>query len=271
MRKALKNILLILLFIFVVTLNYGCARENTPEIVNEEIRLPNLEGMSRKQIKTKLDKLGVNYEFAFVSDHVSEEEMDKFVEYSHNLEAGQVVDKDDFFYVYTTVLPLTFANHENLKIEFEYEGKSFINDGVGEVTLVRTIDGDTAYFRDITGEEVKVRFLCINTPESTKEHDPWGKAASNFTASFLSNAKKIVLESEMDNRVDVYGRYLGYVWVDGVLLNLILVEQAYTNSSYANSKYRSFFLEASIEAQLTGRRFYGEIDPDYDYEIGDFK
>ena len=86
----------------------------------------------------------------------------------------------------------TLLIHDQVKIDFEYEGKSFINDGVGEVELVYSTDGDTARFKDIiTGETFNLRFLGIDTPESTIDKDPWGKAASDYTKKKLQNAKNI--------------------------------------------------------------------------------
>ena len=243
-------------------------------VSEEEAHLPNLEGMNRGQIKYILDKLELTYEFKFDYTIIdSDDELNKFTRYSDPYKAGDVVKTSTFFYVYTTVLPITHYIHDKLTISLSDSlGKSFINDGIGIVTLVRTIDGDTAWFRDtITNEELKLRFLCINTTESTMKHDPWGKAASNYTANILRNAQTIILECEPTNRMDVYGRYLGYVWVDGKLLNLMIVEEAYAPSGSSKSKYQEYFTEAMLHAQITGRRYYGEIDPDYDYEIGDYK
>ena len=247
----------------------------SPLIIDDsKVYLPDLEGRSRGEIKYILDMLGLNYEFKFDYTIINDDsELNKFTRYSDPYKAGDEIEKNKFFYVYTTVLPITHYIHDKITIkQSDYLGKSFINDGIGLVVLVRTIDGDTAWFRDtITGEELKLRFLCINTTESTKKHDPWGKAASNYTSDILRKAQTIVLESEPNNRMDVYGRYLGYVWVDGSLLNLMIVEEAYAPSGSSSSKYKEYFTEAMLHAQVTGRRYYGEIDPDYDYEIGDFK
>ena len=49
-----------------------------------------------------------------------------------------------------------------------------------EVTLVKCVDGDTAYF-NINGKEKKVRFLAVDTPETihpTKGEESGGKTAS---------------------------------------------------------------------------------------------
>lgn len=241
---------------------------------DNKIMLPDLSGMNRAEIKYIMEKLGVNYDFAFEFTIIkNDSELNKFVKYSYGYEAGDIIDKNKFVYVYTTVLPLTHRVSDKLTLDVpEYYLKSFINDGIGLVTLVRAIDGDTAWFRDcITGEEFKLRFLGINTTESTIKHDAWGKEASKFTSNILRNAKEIVIEREEHKIKDVYDRYLGYVWVDGVLLNLLLVDEAYSGAAAADSKYKEYFTEAMLHAQITGRRYYGEIDPNYDYDIGDYK
>ena len=68
--------------------------------------------------------------------------------------------------------------------------------GIGEVKLVRPVDGDTARFRDpIAGVEFSLRYLGIDTPESTWQKDPWGKAASDYSKQRLNAATTIVLEA----------------------------------------------------------------------------
>ena len=55
---------------------------------------------------------------------------------------------------------------------------------------------------------------------------------------------------------------------DGVtrLLNLELAEEAYAWVAGASAtQYGTIFTVAGAETQMTGRRVYGEIDPDYDY------
>ena len=185
----------------------------------------------------------------------------------------EFISKDEKVVVYTTVLPLTENHTSEVKIDFEWENKSFIEDGVGQVTLNYCVDGDTASFRDIkTGQIIKLRFLGINTRESTIEEEPWGKAASDYVKARLKNAKTIILDANGATK-DIYGRYLGLVWVDGILLNLEIIDQAYSNStlSISDSRYGEVFMKASIAAKKTGRRFFGEIDPNYDYENKRFK
>ena len=167
---------------------------------------------------------------------------------------GPTIDNSKYYDEITSTLTLTKS----------FEGKSFLTDGIGRATLISHTDGDTSRFRLEQGNiAVSVRYYQIDTPESTYEVDPWGKAASNFTSKILRNAREIILEAE-GAEYDSYGRRLAYVWVDGILLNLYIVQEAYSNSTAPlSSKYGNIMMEVANEVRKTGRRFYGETDPDY--------
>lgn len=155
---------------------------------------------------------------------------------------------------------------DGLEMDFTYEGLDFIANGVGEVTLSRCTDGDTAQFTN-GSTTFAVRFLGIDTPESTYRIDPWGKAASAYTCDKLTNAETIVLEAE-EERTDGNGRYLAWVWYDGRLLNLELIEEAYSNAKGATgTKYEDIIYDAELGTQDKDRRIWGEDDPDYDYSL----
>ena len=242
--------------------------------------LPDLTGMSRSEIIKEMEKYDFKYSFKFADKIIEDLSMlDMFVSYPDGYVAGDIYPKNKHLYIYTTVLPLEHKFSKDLKIDFEWEGKSFLNDGVGEVYLVSIADGDTATFKDpIANKTFKLRFLGVDTPEVWAGEDPWGLAASRYTKSKLNKAKTIVLESEYNYitgkyeiKQETYDRYLGFVWVDGILLNLEIIEEAYSNSTLTDSKYKNIFLEASISSLKTGRRFFGEIDPEYDYERKRFK
>ncbi|MFH0766768.1 MAG: thermonuclease family protein [Bacillota bacterium] len=168
------------------------------------------------------------------------------------------------------IIPPFDTNHtDDLRLTASYAGLSFINDGIGEVEVTTFTDGDTTNFRDIvSGARFAVRYLGIDAPEATSKYDPWGIKAANFVREQLSGADKIILQAE-GIRTDGE-RYLAWVWYvkDDVtrLLNLELVEQAYAWTSGAvDTQYENPFTVAGAETQLTGKRIYGEIDPDYDY------
>ncbi len=155
-----------------------------------------------------------------------------------------------------------------------YEGKSFRTDGIGEASLAQCIDGDTTFFR---GLEKSVRYLYVDTPESTSTIEPWGMAASNYVCDVLTDADTIVLEREphpeeghpaVHPSVGIkgtHGRYLGYVWYDGRLLNLELVELGYSRASgIGTSQYAEYFRLAEHNSRMTGAKIFGEDDPDFD-------
>ena len=169
------------------------------------------------------------------------------------------------------VVPPFDTNHtDGLQLAVSYIGKSFMTDGIGVVTITTHTDADTTNFRDsVTGERFTVRYLGIDAPEATSKYEPWGIKAANFVREKLDNAETIILQAE-GTRTDGNGRYLAWVWYikDGKtrLLNLELVEEAYAwTSSVASTQYGSVFIVAQAETQLTGRRIYGEVDPDFDY------
>lgn len=158
---------------------------------------------------------------------------------------------------------------DKLKLTESYEGKNFIDDGIGEVTVSQFVDGDTTIFRGKIGSSFTVRYLGIDTPESTYRIDPWGFAASNYTKAQLKKADKIVLQAE-GNRVDNNGRYLAWVWLiskdgDSRLLNLELAELAYCYAKSTDTSLDEQFMSAIYDVQKARCRIYGEIDPDYDY------
>ncbi len=90
----------------------------------------------------------------------------------------------------------------------------------GTHRVVRVIDGDTI----ILAPHTTVRLIGVDTPETVKpEHpvEPWGPEATQFTRQFVSGGSvQLTFDRE---RVDRFGRYLAYVWVDGELLNEALV------------------------------------------------
>ena len=157
---------------------------------------------------------------------------------------------------------------DELTMDFSYTNSDFVANGIGEVDLVSCVDGDTAIFTEGSGT-FSVRFLGINTPESTYKLEPWGKPASEFTCDKLTNAQTIVLEYDAaTTRTDGNERYLAWVWYDGRLLNLELIEESYTGSKGVGGlKYENLFYQAEFAAQALEERIWGEDDPTFDYSL----
>ena len=148
-----------------------------------------------------------------------------------------------------------------------------------EVTVRTYVDGDTTHFNvpeamDPSGV-MKVRYLAINTPESTGKVEEYGKAAARFTEQQLSRAESIVIESESDTwNADSTGtRYLCWVWyktpedADYRNLNIEILQNGLAKAnSTANNRYGSMAAAALNQAKEQKRNLYsGEKDPDFFY------
>lgn len=103
-----------------------------------------------------------------------------------------------------------------------------------QIELIRCIDGDTAEFTDIG----VTRFLYIDTPESTKTVEPYGKEAAEFTCNALKNADEILFEYD-GSKKDRYDRTLAWIFVDGKLLQAEIANQGYVEKYYQyKTKYK---------------------------------
>ncbi|WP_246861101.1 thermonuclease family protein [Bacillus sp. REN3] len=123
--------------------------------------------------------------------------------------------------------------------------------------LVDCTDGDTAVF-NLNGKNYKTRFLYIDTPESTREIEPFGPEAAEFTCSFLQKGP-ITLETDGGNLFDRYDRLLAWVWVGDQLhqeeiTKAGLVEGYYDYGSY---KYENRIGSAMEYAKANGNGIYG--------------
>ena len=107
-----------------------------------------------------------------------------------------------------------------------------------EVILKKCVDGDTAHFI-YKGEQIKTRFLAIDTPEYTKEIEEFGKEASEFTCNALEKANVIELEYDSNSdKTDKYDRHLVWVFVDGKLLQDELVKHGLAEVAYLYDDYK---------------------------------
>lgn len=180
-----------------------------------------------------------------------------------------------------TVLPTPETDKLAFPYEDDYASKDFTaaETGLsyGKATLVNVTDGDTAVFRTITGESNRVRFLAINTPESTGKVQPWGVKASHWFKKLAETATDWCIVNDIDTygRFDSSGgRYLGFVWYKNAsgnwrLYNLECVEQCYSDRQIFQDSsklgYLPYFQRADEVNKECGYRVYGQKDPTYDY------
>ncbi len=155
--------------------------------------------------------------------------------------------------------------------DLDFSDMKIMEDGYEQVTFVSLSDGDTAVFK-IGGMPMAVRFLAVDTPEmnsSTDGMQPWAMPAKEFTKDKLKNAENIVLElDEESDTFDKYDRLLAWIWVDGELLNYMLVEEglAYVKYLYGDYKYNDTMIKLESKIQKEGIKIWGEEDPDFDYD-----
>lgn len=141
-----------------------------------------------------------------------------------------------------------------------------------EVTLVECVDGDTARFK-LNKEEIKVRFIGIDTPESVKantEVEPYGKEASKYTCNKLKKANEIEIEyEENSDKQDRYGRTLAYVFVDDKLLESLILKKGYASVKYTKNNYKYIDELKKAEEYAKEKKLGIYSDEEYIYEEDD--
>ena len=141
-----------------------------------------------------------------------------------------------------------------------------------QVNLSKCVDGDTAWFIN-DNEEIKARFLAIDTPESTIKIEEYGKEASQYTCSLLEEAEKIEIEYDHNsNKTDKYNRHLVWVFVDGELLQEKIIQKGYAEVAYLYGDYKyTNKLEEALEVAKKNKvgmwSEYTEDDTNYIYIV----
>ena len=97
------------------------------------------------------------------------------------------------------------------------------------VQVVRVIDGDTIQVCCVFGDQVTVRYIGVDTPEThhpMKGVERYGKEAAEANRK-LVDGKTVRLEFDVQ-QLDRYKRLLAYVYLeDGTFVNIWLVENGY--------------------------------------------
>ncbi len=142
--------------------------------------------------------------------------------------------------------------------------------------VVKVYDGDTFRCRLRSGEEVKVRLIGVDTPESRPNKKALrdarregvslelilklGRKATEFTRSLIPPGTVVYLETDVQIH-DRYGRLLAYVYLpDGRMLNEVLLEEGYAKMMTIppNVKYVERFRKAQRKAMKEGRGLWSE-------------
>ena len=120
----------------------------------------------------------------------------------------------------------------------------------GKYKVTKVLDGDTVVLE--TGE--KFRYLGIDAPESNER---WGPEAKSFNEELVLNRKVRV---ELDRtKLDVYGRILGYIWIDDILVNEALVERGYAKINLIKGEVKPKYIDRLLKAESWAKQNHDGI------------
>lgn len=125
--------------------------------------------------------------------------------------------------------------------------------------VTRVVDGDTVEV-DLDGVEEDVRYIGVDTPETVKPDTPvqcFGPQASDFNHRLVEGRRVRLVFGE--ERRDVYGRLLAYVYLDGRFVNAELVRRglARTLTIPPNDRFATRLKRLEIAAARSGRGLWG--------------
>lgn len=117
--------------------------------------------------------------------------------------------------------------------------------------VTRTIDGDTIEI----ASGVRIRLIGINAPEIGGQRtsaECFGIEAARRTKELIEG-KQIALERDV-SETDAYGRLLRYVYINGIMLNELLVREGYAHASAypPDVKYANQLRDAEHIARARG-------------------
>jgi micrococcal nuclease len=125
--------------------------------------------------------------------------------------------------------------------------------------VTRVVDGDTVEV-DLGGTEEDVRYIGVDTPETVKPDTPvqcFGPQASRFNHRLVEGRRVRLVFGE--ERRDVYGRLLAYVYLDGRFVNAELVRRglARTLTIPPNDRFASRLKRLEKAAARAGKGLWG--------------
>ena len=152
-----------------------------------------------------------------------------------------------------------FGQEDSLEV-IKQLSASDSQDVVETYLVTRVVDGDTIDVL-IDGENKRVRYIGVNTPETVHPSKPvecFGAEASNRNKELVAG-KQVRLVKDV-SETDKYGRLLRYVYVDDVFVNLILIKEGYANASTypPDVVYNDVFREAEQEARESEVGLWGD-------------
>jgi endonuclease YncB( thermonuclease family) len=165
------------------------------------------------------------------------------------------VDNFTMFGTHTVEYPETFT------LAAEYLLLDYFTQpgGVVQVDFIDNNDGDTAYFTPGFLGEDRVRFIGIDTLETGT-----GSLAANAQAyvnNLLDNATVVYIQHDPVSGIrENYGRHLGLVWADGVLVNYMVVKMGYSQNNYSDEEQNLVFNGVSLDQWFKNAESYAKAN-----------
>lgn len=120
----------------------------------------------------------------------------------------------------------------------------------GNYKVTRVLDGDTIEIN--TGE--KIRYNGINAPENNERY---GITAKEFNEKLVLGK---VVKIELDKtKIDIYGRVLAYVWIDGKMVNETLLKEGMAKVETIKGEAKLKYIDKLNAAQTWGEEHHNGI------------
>lgn len=132
----------------------------------------------------------------------------------------------------------------------------------GPYPVVRSVDGDTIRVNR-NGEEIVIRFIGLDTPETVAPDRPvecFGPEASARTKELVEGGQVWLEYDEASGLTDKYDRTLAFVWLDQqTMLNELLIAEGYAEEVTYTDGYahQRDFQDAERAAQSAGLGLWG--------------
>jgi len=135
----------------------------------------------------------------------------------------------------------------------------YVRPGLTPAIVTRVTDGDTIRV-EIDGQEYRVRYIGIDTPETVDPRRPvgcFGKEASERNRQ-LVEGQTVGLEKDV-SETDSFDRLLRYVWIEDRMVNATLVEEGYALASTypPDVRYSDQFAALQAQAREASRALWG--------------
>ena len=118
-------------------------------------------------------------------------------------------------------------------------------------------DGDTAEFTPGFLGGDRVRFVGIDTAETGS--GTLAAQATVYVHNLLNSASEIYIQRDPTTGIrETYGRYLGLVWADDVLVNYMIVRMGYSQNNYSDPDQNLVFNGVSLDQWFKNAESYAQ-------------